>query len=270
MLTATGLKRSELGTDGRKLVRHEGKQVLVIAQEGSVFAIANRCPHEGYPLSEGTIGPGCVLTCNWHNWKFDLTSGAALVGRDPVRTYEVVEHGGEIFIDFRDPPAEECRARALRGIEAAILDNDRPRMAREAARLERAGCDAREALVHAFQLCSERLEDGMTHAHAAAADWLLLADRAETPVERLAAELEPVAHIAWEPRGRAHFPTRKPPRNGTEPASPRRSRRRASRPRSRISAVPWRKASPMRHCVPLLAMRRSRTTPISVIAQSTR
>src|SRR6266851_4896474 len=121
MLTATGLKRSELGTQGRKLVRHKGKQVLVIAQQDRVFAIANRCPHEGYPLSEGTLGPGCVLTCNWHNWKFDLASGEALVGRDPVRTYQVAERGGQIFIDFRDPPAEERRARALSGIEAAIL-----------------------------------------------------------------------------------------------------------------------------------------------------
>jgi hypothetical protein len=31
----------------------------------------------------------------------------------------------------------------------------------------------------------------MTHAHAAATDWLLLAARAETPAERLAAELVP-------------------------------------------------------------------------------
>jgi nitrite reductase/ring-hydroxylating ferredoxin subunit len=113
--------------------------VLVIAHEGRLFAIANRCPHEGYPLSEGTLGPGCVLTCNWHNWKFDLRSGAALVGRDPVRTYDVAERNGEIFIDLSDPPAEERRARALRGLEAAIVDNDRARLAREAARLERAG-----------------------------------------------------------------------------------------------------------------------------------
>jgi len=28
-----------------------------------------------------------VLTCNWHNWKFDLASGETLVGRDPVRAY---------------------------------------------------------------------------------------------------------------------------------------------------------------------------------------
>src|SRR5260370_8110283 len=112
------------------------------------------------------MGTGCVLTCNGHNGKFDPPGGTALAGRDPVRTYEVAERGGEIFIDFRDPPAEARRVRALRGIEAAILDNDRARIAREAARLERAGFDAREALVHAFRLCNGRLEDGMTHAHA--------------------------------------------------------------------------------------------------------
>ena len=206
MLTATGLRRSELGADGRKLVRHGGKQVLVIAREGRVFAIANRCPHEGYPLSEGTIGPGCVLTCNWHNWKFDLASGAALVGRDPVRTYELKERGGEIFLDLRDPPAAEARARALRGIEAAIQDNDRARLAREVARLERSGFEAREALVHAFRYCSGRLEDGMTHAHAAATDWLLLAANAETPAERLAAQLEPLGQIAWDIEGAGEFP----------------------------------------------------------------
>jgi nitrite reductase/ring-hydroxylating ferredoxin subunit len=206
MLTAIGLKRSELGSDGRKLVRHDGKQVLVLAQQGRLFAIANRCPHEGYPLSEGTIGPGCVLTCNWHNWKFDLASGAALVGRDPVRSYVIAEQSGEIFIDFRDPPADERRARALRGLEAAIMDNDRARMAREVARLERAGFDARHALAHAFRFCNTRLEDGMTHAYAAAADWLLLGARAGTPAERLAAELEPLGHIAWDTEGTGDFP----------------------------------------------------------------
>ena len=106
MLTATGLKRNELGSDGRKLVRHDGKQVLVVAQEGRLFAIGNRCPHEGYPLSEGTPGPGCVLTCNWHNWKFDLTSGAALIGRDPVRIYPSDIRADEIFVDLADPPAD--------------------------------------------------------------------------------------------------------------------------------------------------------------------
>src|ERR1700739_1473352 len=130
MFMPTGLQRSELGRHGHKLVRCGGKQVLVISDEDRLFAIANRCPHEGYPLSEGTLGPGCVLTCNWHNWKFDLATGAALVGRDPVRAYEGAERKGEVFTALRDPPAEERRASALCGLEAAIADNDRARMAR--------------------------------------------------------------------------------------------------------------------------------------------
>ncbi len=206
MLTATGVTRTELQAKGRKLVRKAGKQVLLIADGERLFAIANRCPHEGYPLSEGTLGPGAVLTCNWHNWKFDLDCGTALVGRDPVRTYAVELRDGEIFVDLSDAPADAQRARALAGLEAAVADNDGARMAREVARLERTGFDATEAVTHAFAVRSERLEDGMTHAYAAAADWLALAERAPTPEARLTALLEPIGHIAWDTEGAAAFP----------------------------------------------------------------
>jgi nitrite reductase/ring-hydroxylating ferredoxin subunit len=47
-----------------------------------------RCPHEGYPLAAGQVSPGdCVLTCNWHNWKFRLDTGECLIGGDHVRGY---------------------------------------------------------------------------------------------------------------------------------------------------------------------------------------
>jgi len=206
MFTASGVTRAQLQDQGRKLVRKAGKQVLLIATEGRLFAIANRCPHEGYPLSEGTLAPGCVLTCNWHNWKFDLAQGTALVGRDPVRTYPIEDRNGEIFVDLTDPPADAQRARALGGLEAAIADNDGARIAREVARLERAGFDAQEAVVHAFRSRNDRLEEGMTHAYAAAADWLALAERASSPEAQLVALLEPIGHIAWDTEGAGHFP----------------------------------------------------------------
>ena len=206
MFTASGVTRAQLQDQGRKLVRKAGKQVLLIATEGRLFAIANRCPHEGYPLSEGTLAPGCVLTCNWHNWKFDLAQGTALVGRDPVRTYPIEDRNGEIFVDLTDPPADAQRARALAGLEAAIADNDGARIAREVARLERAGFDAQEAVVHAFRSRNDRLEEGMTHAYAAAADWLALAERASSPEAQLVALLEPIGHIAWDTEGAGHFP----------------------------------------------------------------
>jgi len=94
----------------------------------------------------------------------------------------------------------------LRGLEAAVADNDVARMAREVARIERAGFDAAEALVHAFAVRNDRLEDGMTHAYAAAADWCHLSSRARCPEERLAALLEPLAHIAWDTQGAGEFP----------------------------------------------------------------
>jgi nitrite reductase/ring-hydroxylating ferredoxin subunit len=206
MFTASGVTRAQLQDQGRKLVRKAGKQVLLIASEGRFFAIANRCPHEGYPLSEGTLGTGCVLTCNWHNWKFDLAQGSPLVGHDPVRTYPIEDRNGEIFIDLADPPADAQRARALAGLDAAVADNDAGRIAREVARLERAGFDAQEAVIHAFKSRNDRLEEGTTHAHGAAADWLALAARAASPDAQLAALLEPIGHIAWDTEGAGHFP----------------------------------------------------------------
>ena len=109
VLTATGVTHEDLMAKGRKVVRKTGKQILLIASGERIFAVANRCPHEGYPLSEGTEGPNCVLTCNWHNWKFDLASGAALTGRDPVRTYALETRDGEIFVDLTDPQPEDVR-----------------------------------------------------------------------------------------------------------------------------------------------------------------
>jgi len=203
---ATGVKRTDLAGGTRKLLRAQGKQVLLLAAENKTFAIANRCPHEGYPLSEGTLNPGCLLTCNWHNWKFDLRTGEAVIGRDPVRTYPLQFRGEEIFIDLTDPPSDARRLRALKGLEAAISDNDFPRMAREIARLEHAGFDASTAFLHAVQFRQDRLEDGMTHAHAAGADWLALAAEAPSQDARLAALLEPVGHLAWDTLGAAEFP----------------------------------------------------------------
>ncbi len=50
------------------VVKHGRKQIAIFAAGAEVYACNNRCPHEGYPLSEGSLSQGCLLTCNWHNW----------------------------------------------------------------------------------------------------------------------------------------------------------------------------------------------------------
>ena len=67
----------ELGRDGQKVVSANGPTVLVLASDGEVFAVANRCPHMGFPLSRGTVSDG-ILTRHWHHAKFDLAGGCAV------------------------------------------------------------------------------------------------------------------------------------------------------------------------------------------------
>ena len=64
----------------------------------SYYAVDNRCPHRGGPLSEGIVH-GDAVTCPLHNWVIDLRSGRAK-GADQgcVRTVPVKIEGGRIFL----------------------------------------------------------------------------------------------------------------------------------------------------------------------------
>lgn len=64
-----------------------------------VFALDDRCPHKGGPLSEGIVHGGSV-TCPLHNWVFDLNTGTAQ-GADAgqVATYVARVEEGRILLD---------------------------------------------------------------------------------------------------------------------------------------------------------------------------
>ena len=172
-IDALGL--DELTAKGKAVVRHEGRQILLLHGERGVFACANRCPHEGYPLSEGSLADGCVLTCNWHNWKFDLASGATLVGGDACRAIRFASTPGALA--GRDAARSGARRQsALHGVAKALEDCDQQRLVRETARLVQAGADPAEAVAVAVAWMAERLEFGTTHAIAGAPDWLRLSD----------------------------------------------------------------------------------------------
>ena len=44
--------------------------------DDQVFALVDRCPHKGGPLSEGIV-QGCAVACPLHGWVIDLDSGEA-------------------------------------------------------------------------------------------------------------------------------------------------------------------------------------------------
>lgn len=75
--------------------------IAVFAPEDSdrVFAVDNRCPHMGFPLHKGSVCDG-ILTCHWHNARFDLESGGTLDQfADDVHTYDVVIEDGIVHVD---------------------------------------------------------------------------------------------------------------------------------------------------------------------------
>jgi nitrite reductase/ring-hydroxylating ferredoxin subunit len=198
---------SELEAKGKLVVRRDGRQILLTHNGGEVFACANRCPHEGYPLSEGIVSNGCVLTCNWHNWKFDLASGATLIGGDRLPLYPARIDAGRVWLDLAPPDPALRRKEILADLEQALEDKDQPRLVRETARLERLGADPLDVVRRAMAWVAKRLEFGASHAIAGAADWLRLYDREATGAdEKLVCLGEILGHIADDGHGGRRFP----------------------------------------------------------------
>ncbi len=179
-------------------VKLRGKHVALFLHQEQVLACNNRCPHEGYPLVEGALDTECVLTCHWHNWKFDLKTGATIYGGDKLRIYPVKVEDGAVWLDLRDPPAAERIERALENLDLAMAEYDTARIARELARLGKAGAEPELALVRVVQATHARLRDGMTHAYAAAEAWLRLRDTLSDETTRLACATEALAYIAFD------------------------------------------------------------------------
>jgi nitrite reductase (NADH) small subunit len=66
--------------------------------EGRFYALDGVCPHQGGPLGRGTLR-GCVVTCPWHGWQFDVRTGQHLTNRS-IRhfTFPVKVEGGQVFV----------------------------------------------------------------------------------------------------------------------------------------------------------------------------
>ncbi|MFC7049181.1 Rieske (2Fe-2S) protein [Emcibacter nanhaiensis] len=202
-------KAADLHEKGKLVFRKGGKQILVLQTGDRLFAVNNRCPHQGYPLSEGHMSDDCRLTCNWHNWKFDLDSGETVVGGDQLRSYAVKIEGEAILVDLADPDRTAAQSRALDNLYACFHRYEYDRMGRELARFKAAGGNYARAVGEMINRCYLQFEYGMSHAFAAAADWLALTEKYEAEGRddaALVTALEAVSHFAWDSQRYDGFP----------------------------------------------------------------
>jgi nitrite reductase/ring-hydroxylating ferredoxin subunit len=198
MTWISAIPLDRLRRDGKVVARLGGRQIALFDAGDTIFACNNRCPHEGYPLREGTLDDACVLTCNWHGWKFDLHTGDNLLQGDRLRTYPTRITDGAVWVDVSDPPPEQRRAQALENLRAAFDDHEYDRIARELARLHKANADPVEAIAAAIEWSHVRLRFGTTHAYPAAAGWLALYDQTADSEARLVCLVEAIANMAWD------------------------------------------------------------------------
>lgn len=75
-----------------------GKSIALFNLDGAFHAIDNTCVHRGGPLGEGDV-EGDVVTCPWHNWQFNVKTGACVNNPSAkVTSYEVTIEGTDIKV----------------------------------------------------------------------------------------------------------------------------------------------------------------------------
>jgi nitrite reductase (NADH) small subunit len=71
-------KVTDIPVLGSRIVKREGQTDIAIFRndQDQVFALLDKCPHKGGPLSQGIVH-GTSVTCPLHSWKIGLADGQA-------------------------------------------------------------------------------------------------------------------------------------------------------------------------------------------------
>ena len=81
-----------------KIVTAGDRELALCNVDGQLRAIDNVCPHRGGPLGEGVL-EGNIVTCPWHGWRFDVTTGKSpVVPTAQIETFEVVVDGNDVKV----------------------------------------------------------------------------------------------------------------------------------------------------------------------------
>ncbi|WP_225785420.1 nitrite reductase small subunit NirD [Xenophilus sp. Marseille-Q4582] len=91
----------------RRVARAQGLDVAIFRNtEDEVFALLDRCPHKGGPLSQGIVF-GRSVACPLHNWTIGLCDGqAAAPDEGCTPRFNVKVEAGEVWLDARELAAQ--------------------------------------------------------------------------------------------------------------------------------------------------------------------
>jgi nitrite reductase/ring-hydroxylating ferredoxin subunit len=76
----------------------KGKPVALFNVDGNFYAVSDTCLHRGGPLGEGELD-GKVITCPWHGWRYDVTTGINEMNPSViVEKYQVKVEGDDLLV----------------------------------------------------------------------------------------------------------------------------------------------------------------------------
>jgi nitrite reductase (NADH) small subunit len=122
---------ADLPPGSQRLVRAGRWGVGVFNVNGTYYAFNNHCPHAGGPLCLGEVtgttenaGPyqvmwvrqGEIVSCPWHAWEFDITTGRTIT--EPtrtVRTYPVRVEDDLVILETDGLPGPPEQSRQAEG-----------------------------------------------------------------------------------------------------------------------------------------------------------
>ncbi len=91
---------SDLAPGQGKVVDADGIEIALFNVDGAFYAIGNTCGHRGGPLGEGSL-EGKRVTCPWHGWEYDVTTGAATTNPSvKVPTYRTEVRDQDVFLEI--------------------------------------------------------------------------------------------------------------------------------------------------------------------------
>ena len=88
----------------RRVARAQGIDVAVFRTEANeVFALLDRCPHKGGPLSQGIVF-GSSVACPLHNWTIGLADGCAQAPDEGCTPrFNVKLEDGTVLLNHQEP-----------------------------------------------------------------------------------------------------------------------------------------------------------------------
>ncbi len=94
---------------GSRVVQTKDGDIAVFRTEDDrVFAIDDKCPHKGGPLSQGIVH-GAKVACPLHNWSINLEDGVAVAPDEGcVKTYPVRIENGTLRLRLGETDNKKC------------------------------------------------------------------------------------------------------------------------------------------------------------------